>query len=1186
MEGYIHFYEENAAFDADYNTPEYYEPWLSYTYNARRTDYNKRNRAEETHLWLDGADAGRQVRTDFRGTTAQVTVHAKGGWTASCVNCSASVTGVSDTAITETTVAVTFAANTSSAPRAVTVTFTNTSDRTITRSLVVTQAGRSYVSMTAGGTAPYDGGAVELTVTTNIGATLSAPAGTSLDTASVGSGTSVVTLTVPARTSSQTAETSYTVTATTTDYSASDGVARTTAIARQEGYPYLNAGNVAVASDATNGSVPYSSNYGVAVTYHDAGLTNVSVGSTAVSFTIADAPGFTAGSWQMTLAATGQTGPDISETVTVTRPAQTATLSVSNKTTSSTPGSFDWTFTSNDSVSVQIVGSPSWLTLNGVTGTTARFTVTQNTAGADRTATVRFTTAHNGTGGTPVTVDRVLTQTYIEYVETLTAVTVQSVTLTYNDTNFLANGSASTSWQYCKPSTFKVSYTARYSNNYDSTTRSEPGQMTGTGNIGSIKYTTGAGGSVNGTYVYAAGRGTTAGAERTVCTITGVTFSISGFSFTEPVSIVFTQEKNEITATTQTTSTRTTTASTPYSTTYSNVSVTMSASETSFKANGRTAGNATAATVTATETGKTTEYYKVTLYTDTAYTYTWTSGKQSTGSSTDTTGVAQADSQSTSTYTLNRNSAISKKSGSDSSFGFTAGTSSAAAKVTAAGRGTTAGSARSVYLGVSALRDSSKTASVTLTQEKNEITGTTQTTSTRTVTASSPYSTTYSNVSITMSASETSFKANGNTPQGATAITVTATETGNSVAHYKVTRYTDTAYTYTWTSGGQSTGSSTDPTGVALSDKTTSSSYSLNRTSAITKTSASDSAFALTTGSSSTKVTAPNRGTTAGNARTCYLTVSALRDSSKTASATLTQEKNEVTGTRQGTQSTQTVTGITGSRCEATPSSITGSTGNVKSVTVVSYVNTATTANTYSESYDVYTSGGEKLTGSTFVSSAVTSSGQAYVKPTTAWTSSPTYGTITISYNGQDHEEFEFRASYGGSVTPPSATSANGTLRFTNPSATSSYDRVNFYYSGTGQTVTYYRTLSLLNVFRTTQTTGSCGNFYPKCKVTVSLNGKASKSVTITGASKQNDRGVWVGNGTMDISSWNIPVGTTCTGTITYLMISESGGSWSPSSWSGSLTGIGDNSTTIFLDDSNVVNLPSGAEGYFHYNCG
>ena len=44
----------------------------------------------------------------------------------------------------------------------------------------------------------------------------------------------------------------------------------------------------------------------------------------------------------------------------------------------------------------------------------------------------------------------------------------------------------------------------------------------------------------------------------------------------------------------------------------------------------------------------------------------------------------------------------------------------------------------------------------------------------------------------------------------------------------------------------------------------------------------------------------------------------------------------------------------------------------------------------------------------------------------------------------------------------------------------------------------YYRTLSLLNVFRTTQTTGSCGDFYPKCKVTVSLNGKTSKSVTKT----------------------------------------------------------------------------------------
>jgi hypothetical protein len=138
-------------------------------------------------------------------------------------------------------------------------------------------------------------------------------------------------------------------------------------------------------------------------------------------------------------------------------------------------------------------------------------------------------------------------------------------------------------------------------------------------------------------------------------------------------------------------------------------------------------------------------------------------------------------------------------------------------------------------------------------------------------------------------------------------------------------------------------------------------------------------------------------------------------------------------------------------------------------------------------------------------------------------------------------------------------------------------------------TPTFYQTLDFKNIFRTTMTTGSCGDFYPRCKVTVSLNGKTSKSVTVTADTKQNVRGIWVGNGSIDISSWNIPVGTTCTGTIKFEMLSESGGSWSPSSWpssgTGSLSNVSSDTTTVGVSDNNVVNLPSGHEGYFHFNC-
>lgn len=41
---YLHFFETNSEFDAYYTTNIYNEPWVSYTEDKNRVDYNKMTR--------------------------------------------------------------------------------------------------------------------------------------------------------------------------------------------------------------------------------------------------------------------------------------------------------------------------------------------------------------------------------------------------------------------------------------------------------------------------------------------------------------------------------------------------------------------------------------------------------------------------------------------------------------------------------------------------------------------------------------------------------------------------------------------------------------------------------------------------------------------------------------------------------------------------------------------------------------------------------------------------------------------------------------------------------------------------------------------------------------------------------------------------------------------------------------
>ena len=81
MAKYLHYYETDSAFEADYNGVAYVEPWLSFAEESDRVDYNKAaNITEITYdFHLDLATIEKLGITcedlDDTGNTYPITIH-------------------------------------------------------------------------------------------------------------------------------------------------------------------------------------------------------------------------------------------------------------------------------------------------------------------------------------------------------------------------------------------------------------------------------------------------------------------------------------------------------------------------------------------------------------------------------------------------------------------------------------------------------------------------------------------------------------------------------------------------------------------------------------------------------------------------------------------------------------------------------------------------------------------------------------------------------------------------------------------------------------------------------------------------------------------------------------------------------------------------------------------------------
>lgn len=362
---------------------------------------------------------------DSDTTTVQYTVTSKGGWTFSSegsVPCTSDVQSVSDTGDTTTTVTITYGENTSvTADKTFIARFTSNQTGGGTAEVDVTQKPKSNVVLerTTNVTIPYDGmvGAINVTANTpSVNLTLPALITVSENPVTKPAGTpgyeytKQITFTAATLDPTQTATTGYTyiLTGTTDDGKASDTVSF-----HYEPYPYLNINqSVTVDSATTTGVSPFSSNYPVSVTSLTPGLEVAIVGN-QVEWVITEPSSWTDQVYEFKVSTIDIEGTPIEKTVTVTKDADVAYLTINpTAQTVAYPGrSFAITgLSTNDDYTVTIPAEySSWLTYDPVTGL---FTVQENPEGAERVANgITFTTVHNGSAGTPVSVEVKITQT-------------------------------------------------------------------------------------------------------------------------------------------------------------------------------------------------------------------------------------------------------------------------------------------------------------------------------------------------------------------------------------------------------------------------------------------------------------------------------------------------------------------------------------------------------------------------------------------------------------------------------------------------------------------------------------------------------------------------------------------------------------------------------------------------------
>ncbi len=948
--------------------------------------------ADVPYITVTGQPAG---AVSFRNEYTVLSVSSKGGWTAAVTGATLNPTAQTDVESIETEVYVTYGKNTSTSDtRTVTVVFTNTQDPTKSVTVTITQAPQSYIDLEwAAGTPallPWNGWDGFVTVGTNISSYLGIDRtgeGAYVSPSEVPAGASSVAAHIPGN-SSTAGTIFYTVSGKTSDWGP-DGIDEDSVSIEVEAMPYLNVPDITIQSGETTGTVTYASNYTINPnSFTGAGISEIAVEGDILTVKTSSTPLWNEDrTLTLQVETIGTVGPSAAQTVNVTQKGKVAELTAEGHTTNKNAGSTFITFNTNDTITVDTTGFPSWLSFDRIDYDNGKvwLTVTENTGTAARDHDITLTTTHSGATGQPVSQTVTLTQgantdtrtnvtvnAYLKqdssgrwYIITdtvpasivnfnftmvygntqssLTALTNESnwrmvtgvggqtavgteITVNrfsppeydagpnpghgenYYDITYVSSATVYSTWvsgydevelkslNYAQteipasggsvtPTSYTVSYREVIANSFDdSTTLSEEKEITINSRPQSINGTTENGGSItpSTSTVSAPSRGAVSGDTWDVAEITAVTFVFSGNTYTDSDinHVTITQQKNEAYCEEYvvcgSTSTRTTTE-------YRNSGFTTSPSSYTYHASGGT--RQFTVRVTADTRTNTTTTYDVTPHTACTY---------DSGSETDEAGTtrSQTDTRSGSWTSYSEHARFWSISGDSSWFTTpnTGGSKYSPITVTASTRGTTAGNARpNAYLVFDSPLNVHDEVAITINQAANSRTCDGGTTSTRTTREEKPSQ--HQSVSVSISASETSFKANGKTYNGNNYATITASETARTRTVTDVTTYTDTAYTCQWSSKATESWTDVDNTGVTATEYGTWQTYYPTPVISV-KASTGNS---LSYDSTNQRVTATNLGTVTGETNSIRIQAVSTVDASKTDTVTLNQDVNTIT---------------------------------------------------------------------------------------------------------------------------------------------------------------------------------------------------------------------------------------------------------------------------------------------------
>ena len=477
------------------------------------------------------------------------------------------------------------------------------------------------------------------------------------------------------------------------------------------------------------------------------------------------------------------------------------------------------------------------------------------------------------------------------YTETETFGSLVSIDLAYDDYDFLADGYASRTGQQYKelanPTALTVVYNVTVSNSFDTATTTEARTLEGVGYLEAAHKGTWYDdrGTLNDDNTVRAGSRTNVeGGQWTIGVITGATVSISGQSHTGALVTAreFTQAKNE--AHCEEGEIKVQSGSSTTTTEYRNSGFTTNPNSFTYPASG--GAKEFTVNVTAQTRVNTATTYNVTPYTACTY--------DSGYNEPPTCGQTRTETEWKYPENWGNYSAAArfwKATGDTTWFNAPSTAEKSPITVTASSRGTTAGSTRpSAYLVFDSPLNIYDEVKIPISQSANTRTCDGGTPSTRTTRVEKPSQ--QESLSISISASETGFKANGKTHNGNNYATITASETARTRTVTEVTTYTDTAYTCQWSSKETESWTDEDKTGVTTTEYGTWQTY--YPTPVISKKASTGNS--LSYDSANQRVTATNLGTVTGATNGIQIQAVSTIDATKTDTVTLNQDVNTVMG--------------------------------------------------------------------------------------------------------------------------------------------------------------------------------------------------------------------------------------------------------------------------------------------------